>query len=131
MKQISTCLYDSKNTPPTHKKSYSITCAQIKGTLGKDDKNSFFSKSGPTCNDYLLTFLVLLGAKEIGSVPSWGDRLLTRSITLKTNVQKLLMVAADQTGMAGFQSSHSQHELPKACSQIPPSTEAYRGFLPL
>lgn len=52
---------------------------------------------------------MLLGAKVNGSVMDLpgGDRVLMRSITLKTNVQELLMGPVDLKA-PGFQSSHSK-----------------------
>lgn len=78
-KQIYTLLYYSKNTPP--KRSYSISCAQIKGILGKNDKSSFCSTSGPTCNDYL-SFSCNWELKRLVLYPP-GVTVLMRSITWK------------------------------------------------
>lgn len=82
-KQISTLFYYSKNTPPphTHTQSYSISCAQIKGIFGKNDKSSFCSKSGPTCNDYL-PFSCNWELKRLVLYPP-GVKELMRSITGK------------------------------------------------
>lgn len=68
-------------TPHTHTQSYSISCAQIKGILGKNDKSSFCSKSGPTCNDYL-PFSCNWELKRLVLYPP-GVKELMRSITGK------------------------------------------------
>lgn len=85
-----------------------ITCAQIKGIVGKNDKSSFCSKSRPACNDYL-PFSCCRKLKGLLLYPPGGDRVLMRRINLKTNVQELLMVPIDLKA-PGLQLSHSKRD---------------------
>lgn len=59
-----------------------------------------------------------------------GVTVFMRSITLKTNIPKLLMVPADFK-TPGFQFTHSKQGLPQAHSKFHPSPEAHGNILPL